>query len=68
MYATDTEHYAIVDPKLLKLATGCDLLIYDAKYTPEEYAGEGGGVPKIGWGHSTYVQAAELAKPAGACR
>lgn len=66
MYATDTEHYAIVDPKLLRLAKGCDVLIYDAQYTPEEYAGTSGrGGPKVGWGHSTFAAAADLAKAAG---
>jgi len=63
MYATDTEHYAVIDPKLKKLATGCDLLIYDSQYTPEEYAGEG-GMPKLGWGHSTFEEAVKLAKAA----
>ena len=65
MYATDTEHYAVIDPKLSKLAQGCDLLIYDAQYTPEEYTGDGGGLPKLGWGHSTFVEAVKLAKHAG---
>jgi phosphoribosyl 1,2-cyclic phosphodiesterase len=65
MYATDTEHYSIVDPKLKRLATGVDVLIYDSQYTPEEYAGECGGGPKTGWGHSTFAAAAELAKAAG---
>jgi phosphoribosyl 1,2-cyclic phosphodiesterase len=66
VYATDTEHYAVVDPKLSKLATGADVLIYDAQYTPEEYAGTtGSGGPKTGWGHSTFVEAAKLAKVAG---
>jgi phosphoribosyl 1,2-cyclic phosphodiesterase len=67
VYATDTEHYAVVDPKLVKLAKGVDVLIYDAQYTPEEYAGTAGtGGPKVGWGHSTYDEAAKLAKAAGA--
>jgi phosphoribosyl 1,2-cyclic phosphodiesterase len=64
MYATDTEHYAIVDPKLKKLAQGVDILIYDSQYTPEEYAGQN-GMPKTGWGHSTYEAAVDLAKAAG---
>src|SRR4051794_36107836 len=38
VYATDTEHYTVVDPKLATLAKGADVLIYDAQYTPEEYA------------------------------
>src|SRR3990167_1861748 len=48
VYATDTEHYAVVDPRLKRLAASCDLLIYDSQYTPEEYIGEGGGMPKLG--------------------
>ncbi len=67
VYATDTEHYGVVDPKLLKLATGADVLIYDSQYTPEEYAGTAGlGGPKVGWGHSTYEEAGKLAKAAHA--
>jgi ribonuclease BN (tRNA processing enzyme) len=66
MYATDTEHYAVVDPRLLKLAMGVDLLIYDSQYTPEEYAGTSGGIPKLGWGHSTFEEAVKLAKGASA--
>jgi phosphoribosyl 1,2-cyclic phosphodiesterase len=66
VYATDTEHYAVVDPKLKKLAMDCDLLVYDSQYTPEEYSGEGGGMPKLGWGHSTFAEAVKLAKAANA--
>lgn len=62
VYATDTEHYACVDPVLRALADGCDALVYDAQYTPDEYRA------KVGWGHSTYVAGAELAKAAGARR
>jgi phosphoribosyl 1,2-cyclic phosphodiesterase len=64
VYATDTEHYACVDPELRKLCEGADVLIYDAQYTPEEYSGARGG-SKVGWGHSTYVAAADLARQAG---
>lgn len=63
VFATDTEHYACVDPRLQRLAQGADLLIYDAQYTPEEYAGEI-GPPKTGWGHSTFAAGAELAHAA----
>ena len=67
VYATDTEHYAVVDPKLVKLAKGVDVLVYDAQYTPEEYSGTAGtGGPKVGWGHSTYPEAVKLATTAGA--
>jgi phosphoribosyl 1,2-cyclic phosphodiesterase len=66
VYATDTEHYAVVDARLVKLAKGADVLVYDSQYTPEEYAGtSGNGGPKIGWGHSTYEEAAKLANAAG---
>ena len=44
VYATDTEHFACVDPTLKKLAAGADILIYDSQYTPEEYPS------KVGWG------------------
>ncbi len=59
VYATDTEHYACVDPALHALAEGADVLVYDAQYTPDEYRS------KVGWGHSTYVAGAELARSAG---
>ncbi len=67
VYATDTEHYACLDPELLALAEGASLLVYDAQYTPEEYRGER-GPSKVGWGHSTNVAAAELARAAGVGR
>jgi phosphoribosyl 1,2-cyclic phosphodiesterase len=67
VYATDTEHYACVDPRLLKLARGADLLIYDAQYTPEEYAGQVGPA-RVGWGHSTYQAGIELCEAAGVGR
>ena len=64
VYATDTEHYACIDPTLEALAAGADVLIYDSQYTPDEYAGKAGR-SKVGWGHSTYVAGAELANRAG---
>jgi phosphoribosyl 1,2-cyclic phosphodiesterase len=59
VYATDTEHYACVDPRLAALARGADVLVYDAQYLPEEYGA------KVGWGHSTYEAGAALARAAG---
>jgi len=65
VYATDTEHYADeVDRSLISLAEGADLLIYDAQYTPEEYAGVIGG-SRVGWGHSTWVEGVRIARAAG---
>jgi phosphoribosyl 1,2-cyclic phosphodiesterase len=59
VYASDLEHG---DPEhdaiLREAAQGASLLIYDAQYTPEEYEG------KRGWGHSTWVEAAKLAREA----
>ena len=34
-------------------------------YTPEEYCGKKDGVPRKGWGHSTFEVGAALAKQAG---
>ena len=59
VYATDTEHFSCVDPTLKKLAAGADILIYDSQYTPDEYPS------KVGWGHSTWLAGAELARAAG---
>ncbi|MEO6922592.1 MAG: MBL fold metallo-hydrolase [Bryocella sp.] len=60
VYATDHEHgnkYA--DARMEEAARGADVLIYDAQYTPEMYP------RRVGWGHSTWLKAAELAKHAG---
>jgi phosphoribosyl 1,2-cyclic phosphodiesterase len=65
VYATDTEHYAVHDPKIVELARNADVFIYDSQYTPEEYSGEGGRRPKVGWGHSTMIEGAEIASLAG---
>lgn len=63
-YATDTEHYACLDPGVLALAAGADVLIYDAQYTTEEYRGDC-GPSKVGWGHSTWEVACQTAAAAG---
>jgi phosphoribosyl 1,2-cyclic phosphodiesterase len=60
VHATDHEHgNARIDRGLRDYACGADVLIYDAQYTPEEYAA------KQGWGHSTYLEAASVARDAG---
>jgi phosphoribosyl 1,2-cyclic phosphodiesterase len=59
VYATDHEHgNPKTDAILLEHAMGADILITDAQYTPEEYA------QHIGWGHSTWLEAAKLAERA----
>ena len=63
VYATDHEHGdAEKDAVLLRYAQGADILIADAQYTPEEYA------KRVGFGHSTWMQAANLAVAADAGR
>jgi phosphoribosyl 1,2-cyclic phosphodiesterase len=64
VYATDFEHGTSADERLVELARGADLLVFDAQFTPAEY--EGNGVTsKKGWGHSTYAVGAQIAKRAG---
>jgi phosphoribosyl 1,2-cyclic phosphodiesterase len=66
VYATDLEHHGDdIDAGLSELCQNADLLIYDAMYTPEEYDGKTGGMPRHGWGHSTFTAAARLARHAG---
>jgi ribonuclease BN (tRNA processing enzyme) len=65
VYATDLEHDAASPPPaLIELARDADLLIYDAMYTPEEYAGLA-GPSRRGWGHSTFEAGAAVAEAAG---
>jgi phosphoribosyl 1,2-cyclic phosphodiesterase len=61
VYATDLEHgHPELDSVLRDYASGADLLIYDAQYTPEEYA------EYCGWGHSTWIEGVRVAREAGA--
>ena len=54
-YLTDTEHLASgVDPNLVSLVEGADIVIYDSMFTPEEYPA------RVGWGHSTWLEACRL--------
>jgi phosphoribosyl 1,2-cyclic phosphodiesterase len=48
--------------RLESFVEGADLLIHDAMYTEEEYAG------RSGWGHSTFSQTLRLAEDAGVKR
>ncbi|MEN8237479.1 MAG: MBL fold metallo-hydrolase [Pseudomonadota bacterium] len=58
-YITDTEHMiGHHDVKLLDFIQGTDCLIYDAMYTSTQHK------EKIGWGHSTWQEAAYLAQNA----
>ena len=70
VYATDNEPFGtnpvtqhLVQPSRLQaLAHRADLLIQDAQYTPHEYE------QRLGWGHSTYLDALCLAQAAGVKR
>lgn len=58
-YITDTEHPADgLDDNLRRFVADTDILIYDASYTEAEYQS------RIGWGHSTWQAAAQLADAA----
>ncbi len=48
-----------VDPAVLDLCAGVDLLIHDAQFTPEEFA------QRTDWGHCTVDYAVEVAGQAG---
>jgi phosphoribosyl 1,2-cyclic phosphodiesterase len=59
VHASDLEHGdKKLDKVLLDHAQNADILIYDAQYTPEEYAS------KKGWGHSTWLEAVRTAREA----
>jgi len=67
VFATDVEHGESLDRRMLELAEGADLLVHDAQYTHGEYSGLV-GPSRRGWGHSTWEQAVELGRAAGASR
>lgn len=66
VYATDTEGYIGGDQRIVQFAKGADLLIHDAQYTDAQYTDA--GMPKQGWGHSTWRMAADVARAAGVKR
>ncbi|HEX3622498.1 MAG TPA: MBL fold metallo-hydrolase [Acidimicrobiales bacterium] len=51
-----------VDPDVLELCDGVDLLIHEGQYTPEEFEAKGD------WGHCTVDYAARVARASGARR
>lgn len=48
------------DEKIYGFAKNCDLLVYDAQYTDDEFSA------KVGWGHSTWQKALEFYQHTGA--
>jgi phosphoribosyl 1,2-cyclic phosphodiesterase len=62
VYATDNEPgNEEFDKSVRELAEGADVLIYDAQYLPEQYAAR-----KMGWGHSHWREAVNVAMESGA--
>ncbi|WP_089721718.1 MBL fold metallo-hydrolase [Candidatus Entotheonella palauensis] len=67
VYATDNEPFGtdpvtqhlVSPPRLVEFARDADLLIQDAQYTQQEYP------QRLGWGHSTHIDALQLARDAG---
>jgi len=63
VYASDVNHPATgIDPRLVGLARNADLLIHDAHFTPEQKQG------RPAWGHSSWLEAVQAAREAGAKR
>jgi ribonuclease BN (tRNA processing enzyme) len=61
VYSTDTEHFHnVIDKRVIELAEGTDVLIHDAQYTDDEIGF------RLGWGHSTWSQAIQVAREAKA--
>jgi len=58
VFCTDIEHGDSIDPRIVDLCSGVDLLIHEAQFTSEELKN------KKGWGHSSYDQAMEVAERA----
>jgi phosphoribosyl 1,2-cyclic phosphodiesterase len=56
---TDVEHGEEIDPQVVELSHGADLLVHDAQYTAEELR------THRGWGHSSFDQAMQVAEMAG---
>lgn len=58
-YVTDTEHTpGILDPNVINLVQGADMLIYDSSYTDQEFH------RYVGWGHSTWEECCRIAEAA----
>jgi len=54
VFATDFEHGEEATSNLINFSKNVDYLIFDTTYFPEDYQGKIDGIPKKGWGHSTY--------------
>jgi len=62
VYATDNEPgVPELDASLRQLASGADVLIYDAQYSPEQVAST-----RKNWGHSSWLEGVKIARSAKA--
>lgn len=62
VYATDNEPGdPALDQSLRELASGADIFINDAQYTPEQLA-----TTRCGWGHSSWLEGVKIARECGA--
>lgn len=65
VFATDFEQ-SENDEKIISFSKGTKYLVYDTTFMPDDFYGYNDGISKKGWGHSTYVQGAEICKRSGA--
>lgn len=63
VFATDFEHSGN-NKNLISFSKGCKYLVYDTTFMPDDFLGKTDGIPKKGWGHSTYLRGAELSRKA----
>ena len=56
VFITDVEHVDGIDKRVVDISMNADILIHEAQYTPEELE------THKGWGHSSWMQAIEVAK------
>lgn len=56
VFITDVEHTGGIDKRVIDISKDADILIHEAQYTPDELERH------KGWGHSSWMQAIEVAK------
>jgi len=59
VFCTDLEHGESVLPEIVEFCTGADILVHEAQYTTAQLK------ENLGWGHSSFEQAIEVAQRAG---
>ncbi len=60
VFNTDVEHLGgVIDQRVVEISKDADLMLHDAQYTEKQL------ITRVGWGHSSWQQAVEVAKLAG---